>query len=138
MTILLASAMATVALDLLSKRVARHRLAAADVPEQRAWFSFRLLENRRGAIVAMSLWQATVLWLGAGLLLAAALKWTGPLPPLSEAGLGLALGGATGNLVERLLRGSVTDFLYLRNWPVFNLADAAMVCGLLLAAGALA
>ncbi len=86
----------------------------------------------------MSLWQATVLWLGAGALLVAAVSWTGPLPPLSEAGLGLALGGATGNLVERLLRGSVTDFLYLRNWPVFNLADAAMVCGLLLAAGALA
>ncbi len=138
MTILLASAMATVALDLLSKRVALHCLAAADVPEQPAWFSFRLLENRRGAIVAMSLWHATVLWLGAGLLLATALKWTGPLPPLSEAGLGLALGGATGNLVERFLRGSVTDFLYLRNWPVFNLADAAMVCGLFLAAGAVA
>ena len=43
---------------------------------------------------------------------------------------------ATGNLIERLGRGSVTDFLYLRNWPVFNVADAAMVCGLLLAAGA--
>ena len=137
MTILLASAVATVALDLLSKQVARHRLAAAEVvPEQRAWFSFRLLENRRGALVAMSRRQATALWLGAGALLVAALSWAGSLPPLSEAGLGLALGGATGNLIERLGRGSVTDFLYLRNWPVFNVADAAMVCGLLLAAGA--
>lgn len=79
-----------------------------------------------------------MLWLASALLLAAAVTWAGSLPPLSEAGLGLALGGATGNLIERLLRGSVTDFLYLRNWPVFNVADAAMVCGFLLALRGLA
>ncbi len=47
--------------------------------------------------------------------------------------LGLLLGGALGNLVDRLfrppgpLRGHVIDFLELPNWPVFNLADSAIV-----------
>jgi signal peptidase II len=47
--------------------------------------------------------------------------------------LGLLLGGAVGNLVDRLvrspgpLRGHVVDFLELPHWPVFNLADSAIV-----------
>ncbi len=53
--------------------------------------------------------------------------------------LGLLLGGATGNLVDRLLRapgvgrGAVVDFLDFKVWPSFNVADSAIVCGGLLA-----
>lgn len=43
--------------------------------------------------------------------------------------LGLQLGGAIGNLVDRLRFGSVVDMLYVRNFPVFNIADSAIVCG---------
>lgn len=49
--------------------------------------------------------------------------------------LGLVLGGAMGNLVDRVfrepgfLRGHVIDFLELPHWPVFNLADTAIVSG---------
>lgn len=49
--------------------------------------------------------------------------------------LGLLLGGATGNLADRLLRspgplrGYVVDWIQLPHWPVFNLADSAIVCG---------
>jgi signal peptidase II len=49
--------------------------------------------------------------------------------------LGLMLGGALGNLTDRLLRdpgplrGHVVDFLELPNWPVFNVADMAVVGG---------
>jgi signal peptidase II len=52
---------------------------------------------------------------------------------------GLLLGGATGNLADRLfrapapLRGSVVDWIELPHWPVFNLADSAIVCGGVLA-----
>jgi signal peptidase II len=48
--------------------------------------------------------------------------------------LGLLLGGALGNLTDRLarapgfLRGHVVDFLELPYWPVFNVADSAIVC----------
>jgi signal peptidase II len=50
------------------------------------------------------------------------------------AGLGLLVGGAASNLADRLVRGGVVDFIALGRWPAFNLADAAMVAGALLAA----
>ncbi len=43
--------------------------------------------------------------------------------------LGLQLGGALGNLIDRLRFGAVTDLLYVRFVPVFNIADAAIVSG---------
>ncbi|MDO8886477.1 signal peptidase II [Candidatus Oleimmundimicrobium sp.] len=43
--------------------------------------------------------------------------------------LGLILGGAVGNLLDRLLIGTITDFLDFRIWPVFNVADSAIVIG---------
>jgi signal peptidase II len=47
---------------------------------------------------------------------------------------GLILGGAVGNLIDRVGFGYVTDFIDLRVWPVFNVADSAITigCGLLL------
>src|SRR6185312_9459903 len=48
--------------------------------------------------------------------------------------LGLLLGGATGNLLDRIFRapglfqGHVVDWIELPDWPVFNLADSAIVC----------
>jgi signal peptidase II len=53
--------------------------------------------------------------------------------------LGLLLGGAVGNLVDRIFRypgifrGYVVDWIQLPHWPVFNLADSAIVCGGVLA-----
>jgi signal peptidase II len=49
-------------------------------------------------------------------------------------GLGLILGGALGNLTDRLIRGDgisgrVVDFIDFQIWPVFNLADSAIVIG---------
>lgn len=58
--------------------------------------------------------------------------------PVAAVAAGLVLGGAMGNLLDRLfrspgfLRGAVVDFVDLRWWPVFNLADAAITCGCLL------
>jgi len=44
-------------------------------------------------------------------------------------GLGLVLGGAAANVVERLRFGYVIDYLDVHVWPVFNLADSAIVVG---------
>jgi signal peptidase II len=49
-------------------------------------------------------------------------------------GLGMILGGALGNALDRAVAGSVTDFIDLRWWPVFNLADSSIVVGALLSA----
>lgn len=54
-------------------------------------------------------------------------------PPLQtlwiRAGLGLILGGAIGNLADRLRLGYVIDFIDLRVWPVFNVADSCITVG---------
>lgn len=48
--------------------------------------------------------------------------------------LALVLGGAIGNFIDRLFRGSVVDFLYFRiiDYPIFNIADSALVVGVIL------
>jgi signal peptidase II len=43
--------------------------------------------------------------------------------------LGLVMGGAIGNLIDRVIIGAVTDFIDFRFWPVFNVADSAIVVG---------
>lgn len=51
---------------------------------------------------------------------------------LVRVALGLQLGGALGNLIDRLRLGHVVDFIDLKFWPVFNIADSAIVIGVAL------
>ena len=64
-----------------------------------------------GALVAYFLWrpERPLLWLPTGML----------------------IGGAVGNLIDRLSSGSVTDFIKLPLWPAFNLADTSITLGVL-------
>jgi signal peptidase II len=48
---------------------------------------------------------------------------------LTSLGCGLILGGAAGNLVDRLATGEVTDYIHFSFWYIFNAADAAIVVG---------
>jgi signal peptidase II len=52
--------------------------------------------------------------------------------PLLPVALGFVLGGSVSNLVDRIRLGYVTDFLHLRYWPAFNLADSFIVVGVAL------
>ena len=66
-----------------------------------------------------------------GIILVTAFRHTSPL---SAAAVGLILGGALGNLTDRAIRGEgfggrVVDFIDLHVWPIFNLADTAIVVG---------
>ncbi len=54
--------------------------------------------------------------------------------PLFTLGVGLVLGGAIGNLIDRLRVGAVIDFLDFRIWPVFNVADSCITIGAILMA----
>jgi len=47
--------------------------------------------------------------------------------------IGAALGGAAGNLMDVLRRRAVSDFIDFRFWPTFNLADVAIIAGLIVA-----
>jgi len=55
---------------------------------------------------------------------------------IAQCGLALILGGAAGNALDRVMHGSVTDFLEVRLWtyiwPAFNLADSAITVGAVL------
>jgi len=49
--------------------------------------------------------------------------------PLIWLATGLVIGGAIGNIVDRVRAGAVTDFIKLPHWPAFNFADAAITVG---------
>jgi signal peptidase II len=53
---------------------------------------------------------------------------------LEHLGFALAVSGAIGNVIDRVFRGYVVDFIHLHHWPVFNVADVAVVVGLALVA----
>ena len=56
------------------------------------------------------------------------------LHPMFRLALGLQLGGAFGNLIDRVRLGSVVDFIDVGPWPIFNVADSAVVTGVALLA----
>lgn len=84
---------------------------------------------KTGFLIAFSL---------AALLMVSWLLWKGGASRMSTLGLALILGGAAGNLWDRLGRGYVTDFLLFYHqqyqWPAFNVADSAIVVGAVLLA----
>jgi lipoprotein signal peptidase len=49
---------------------------------------------------------------------------------MTHAGLALTASGALGNIVDRISRGYVVDFIHVKGWPVFNVADIAVVLGM--------
>ena len=54
---------------------------------------------------------------------------SGARHPVLPVALGLLIGGSTSNLIDRIRLGHVTDFLDLKYWPAFNLADSFIVVG---------
>ena len=83
----------------------------------RLWL--RRLGGPSGGAVIWCLWSAAAV----PLLIVSALL------PSSAVFVGLLLGGSLSHAVERSLRGGVTDYICLRFWPAFNLADLALVAG---------
>jgi signal peptidase II len=123
------------ALDQLAKTWAEHHLATRTI--DLVW-TFRLhLELNPGLAFGLgrgSTGLVTVAALGI-LVVVAVTAWRTTGTTLAIA-LGLIMGGAAGNLVDRLVRdhgGRVIDFVDPQWWPVFNVADAAVSCGVVLA-----
>ena len=91
--------------------------------------AFGLLANQTFLIIVISI--------AALLFILLFLRYLSPATRLSIVAIGLLMGGALGNLIDRLRFGSVTDFIYFRlwgsfHWPAFNIADASIVVGVCL------
>lgn len=84
--------------------------------------AFSLLQDQTLLLALASL-------VGIGVLVVLYRQHAGP-SRLARAALGMQLGGALGNLTDRLRLGHVTDFFDVGWWPVFNIADSAIVVGI--------
>jgi signal peptidase II len=129
------------ALDRISKMIVEARISPFDVhPVIPGFFDIVHSQNRGVAFGIMndstSAWRTVVLivFSAAALVLVAGLLWRATrLDRWTTTGLALVLGGAAGNLFDRIVWGRVTDFLefYIGDlhWPTFNVADSCIVVG---------
>lgn len=128
-------------LDQISKNIILHLN-----PEQpiviTPFFNIILRFNRGAAfsfLNAASGWQNLFFSITALLITIIIIRWLYQITEKRfclQLSLSFVLGGASGNLIDRLARGNVIDFLdfYIKNWhwPTFNLADSAIVIGVFL------
>jgi signal peptidase II len=127
----LVTAALVVAADQASKAFVLARWPRGGVAAPRSFVSIRCVLNRHGTVAALAGAPALVALWAAMIVLAVAVLHSGLLGHDAVAGIGIGafLGGATGNVLDRLARGAVVDFVAIGPWPVFNLADAALVAG---------
>jgi signal peptidase II len=133
LTILQLAALVMV-LDQFSKYLARELLPfGASFPE-RGLFRFTHAHNTGSAFGLFQGQNTPLIFVSfIGIIVLALIYRSQPRPSnWLRLSLGLQLGGAFGNLLDRLMLGFVTDFIDIGPWPVFNLADASIVTGLLL------
>jgi signal peptidase II len=71
---------------------------------------------------------------GVALLLLVSFMLLRPARPLLWLPTGMLIGGAIGNLIDRVARGSVIDFIKLPHWPAFNFADMSITFGAIILA----
>lgn len=125
-------------LDRGTKRLVESSLRIGEsVPALDGVLRFTYIKNPGGAFGILDGSQL-VLIIGSFVAVAAVLWMLLATPPsrLTVLGCGLILGGAAGNLFDRLVAGEVTDYLDLEfwpleQWPIFNAADTAIVVGVL-------
>lgn len=120
-------------IDQLTKYLARLWLVPGDEISVLPFFSLKLVSNPGIAFGMMGGQKQIILFTSSVvvlLLLLAALtlrrdgRWA--------VAFALLMAGSCGNLLDRLFRGEVTDFLKLSHWPAFNFADIYIVAGVLL------
>jgi len=126
-----ATVAAVLAVDVWTKAAAC-RLPATGIGHRA--FGLRLVFNRQAGVPGVSAAAATAV-LALVTVASAGLVAATNVSAAVASGIGLALGGAAGNALDRLRRGAVVDFVVVGRWPVFNVADVALVGGALVAVG---
>lgn len=127
-------------IDLATKYLASQNLTYGQPVEILPFFNLTLLHNYGAAFSFLSnantTWQVIVLSAIALIVAIVILIWLARLPKnknLTACALSLILGGALGNVYDRMIHGYVVDFLdfHINNyhWPAFNIADSAICIG---------
>jgi signal peptidase II len=126
-----AIALAAVVADQVTKHVVASNLSLGEGLHVIGPFSIRHVQNSGIAFGLFSNATAAVI-----VVTAIAVAWmlvyfarSGGRHPVLPVALGLVIGGSVSNLADRVRLGFVTDFLDLRYWPAFNLADSFIVIG---------
>jgi signal peptidase II len=96
---------------------------------QNSGIAFGLFSQATGVVIVLTL--VAVAWM------IVYFFRSGARHPLLPVAVGLLIGGSVSNLADRVRLGHVTDFLDLRYWPAFNLADSFIVIGVAILLGAL-
>jgi signal peptidase II len=127
-------ALIVVALDQVSKFFIRANMNLGQSIPEEGFFRITYGTNT-GGVFGLFANQAFLITLTAIVGVAAILVYSRyPLfnRVLVRIALGLLLGGAVGNLIDRIRLGEVVDFIDVGAWPVFNVADSAVVVGVIL------
>ncbi|MEE8360467.1 MAG: signal peptidase II [Candidatus Omnitrophota bacterium] len=135
LSVILAVSFFLVFCDQLTKFIVQSRLSlGSSIPVLKDIFHITLVYNKGAAFGIFK--EQPLLFVSIGS--AAAFFMLIFIPRILEKGLltrlsfALVLGGVLGNLIDRIIFGHVVDFIDLRVWPVFNIADSAITCGIAL------
>jgi signal peptidase II len=130
-------AVAAVIADQVTKHIVSSQLALDDEigivgpfsihHVQNSGIAFGLFPDATGAVIAVT--TIAIVWM------LVFFARGGARHPVLPVALGLLIGGSISNLADRVRLGHVTDFLDLRYWPAFNLADVCIVVGVALLVG---
>ena len=133
--LLLVTAAIIIAVDQATKAIAVARLSARSVPAIDGILHWTLQRNPGSAFGLFQRLPVLFTILALAIAVAILVNIRRVRDSFTAVALGLVLGGALGNLVDRLarapgvFRGRVIDFIDFRVWPVFNVADSAVVIG---------
>ena len=121
------------ALDQATKAIAKNDIAPGEHVDVFPGLQFSNVRNTGvafGALEGAGLIVAVLIGLSLTLLIAYFLA--NRTMPLLWLPVGMLVGGAAGNLIDRAREGAVVDFIDPVRWPAFNLADSCIVVGVLL------
>ena len=131
-----------IVLDLWTKQIATETLTLYRPVEVTSWLNMTLAHNYGAAFSFLSDAGGWQRWLFTGLasvVTVVLIVWLLRLPAnekLTAAALSLVIGGAVGNLIDRIMNGYVVDFIDVfyqaHHWPAFNVADSAITGGVIL------
>ena len=131
----LVSAVALVVLfDQVTKVIIRANLSKGESVPSDGFFRFTYYENSGtifGLFPSATVILTVISFLAIGFLIYFFRSQRSPTLVMRIA-IGILLGGAVGNLIDRLFKGEVTDFVDVGRWPIFNIADASITVGIFL------